>query len=181
MSGANVVLNWQDNSTNELQFYVERCQGAGCTSFIGFGVSDANVATWTDYNAAPGETYSYRVHAWNSDGYSAYSNGATISTSGGTASPPLAPSSLLGQAFSNSQIRTSWTNSSATAVGVKIERCRGTACTNFSQITVVAGTATSYTDSGLASNTTYRYRVRAYNSVGDSPFSNIAAARTLRR
>lgn len=33
MSGIDVVLNWQDNSTNESQFVVERCQGTGCTNF----------------------------------------------------------------------------------------------------------------------------------------------------
>ena len=94
MNGANVVLNWQDNSGNEIQFYVERCQGAGCNSFIGVGASDANTPTWTDYNAEAGQNYSYRVRAWNSDGFSAYSNTATIITPGGTITPPLPPSSL---------------------------------------------------------------------------------------
>ena len=43
MSDANVVLNWQDNATNETQFYVERCQGAGCTAFMGLGAAGPNV------------------------------------------------------------------------------------------------------------------------------------------
>ena len=72
MSGVNVVLIWQDNSTNESQFYIERCQGAGCASFIGLGASPPNVPTWTDYNAAAGQSYSYRVRAWNlAGGFSA--------------------------------------------------------------------------------------------------------------
>ena len=181
MSGGYVVLNWQDVSTNEIQFYIERCQGPGCTSFIGVGASDANITTWTDYNAAAGQSYSYRVRAWNSDGYSGYSNGAAIVTPGGIPAPPPAPSNLAGQALNKSQIRLSWTSNSTNHDGVKIERCKGSNCTNFTQVTTVGGTATTYTDSSLAAGTTYRYRVRAYNSAGDSQYSNIAAAKTLRK
>jgi hypothetical protein len=175
-------LNWQDNSNNEYQFYVERCQGAGCTSFAGTGSSNANVATWTDYNAAGGQSYSYRVRAWNSDGYSSYSNTATIITSGGPPpAAPLAPSNLSVLPLNKSQIALTWTNNSTNQDGVKIERCLGSKCSNFVQITLVAGDATSYTDFGLAANTFYRYRVLAYNTSGDSPYSNIAGARTPKR
>ena len=180
MNGAYVILNWQDNSNNEMQFSVERCQGAGCTSFIGIGPSDANTPTFPDSNAAPGESYSYRVRAWNLDGYSAYSNTATI-IPGGTVAPPLPPGNLTGQALSNSQIRLSWTNSSANQDGVRIERCNGSNCTNFAEIVTVAGTTTTFVNSGLAAATTYRYRVRAYNSVGISQYSNIAGAKTSRK
>jgi predicted phage tail protein len=181
MDGAYVVLSWQDNSTNESQFYVERCQGAGCTSFAGTGSSNANVTTWTDFNAAAGQSYSYRVRAWNADGYSAYSNIATIVTPGGSPVPPPAPGNLTAQALNKSQIMLTWTNNSLDQAGVQIERCLGTKCTNFVQIASVAGSGTSYTDSGLAAYTFYRYRVRAYNLSGDSPYSNIAGTRTAKR
>src|SRR5690606_628624 len=48
--------------------------------------------------------------------------------------------------------------------------------TNFSQIATPSGT--SYTDSGLSANTTYRYRVRATNSAGDSGNSGILTVTT---
>jgi hypothetical protein len=181
MSGDYVVLNWQDASTNEIQFYVERCQGPGCSSFVGVGASDANITTWTDYNAAAGQSYTYRVRAWNSDGYSGYSNDLAIVTPGGIPAPPPAPGNLAGQALNQSQIRLSWTSNSTNQDGVKIERCKGTNCTNFTQIIIVGGTATTYTDSSLAAGTTYRYRVRVYNSAGNSQYSNIASAKTLRK
>lgn len=83
MSGIDVVLNWQDNSTNESQFVVERCQGTGCTNFAWLDARGANITTLTDYSVAAGESYAYRVRAWNFDGYSSYSNIATIITLGG--------------------------------------------------------------------------------------------------
>ena len=178
-SDVNVVLNWQDNSTNELQFYVERCQGVNCTNFLGVGASGANVATWTDYNVAAGQSYSYRVQAWNSDGYSDYSNIATIVTPGGSVVPPPAPSNLVAQAVARNQIQLTWTNNTSIQDGVVIERCKGATCTNFSQIATV--TVTTYTDTSLLANTTYRYRIYAYNAAGNSPYSNIAAAKTKRR
>jgi hypothetical protein len=180
-SGGYVMLNWQDVSTNEIEFYVERCQGVGCSSFVGVGASGANITTWTDYNAAAGQSYTYRVRAWNSDGYSGYSNDAGIVTPGAIPPQPSAPSNLIGQALDKSQIRLSWTNNSTNQDGVKIERCNGSNCTNFTQITSVAGTVTTYTDSGLAAGTTYRYRVCVYNSAGNSQYSNIATAKTLRK
>ncbi|HZI87354.1 MAG TPA: fibronectin type III domain-containing protein [Pyrinomonadaceae bacterium] len=181
LSGGYVVLNWQDVSTNEIQFYVERCQGTGCVSFIGVGASGANITTWTDYNAAAGQSYTYRVRAWNSDGYSGYSNNAAIVPPGEIPAQPTAPSNLAGQALNKSQIILSWTNNSTNQDGVKIERCKGSNCTNFTQITIVGGTATAYTDYGLAAGTSYRYRVRVYNSAGNSQYSNIATAKTLRK
>jgi hypothetical protein len=37
---------------------------------------------------------------------------------------------------------------------------------------------TTYASSNLDNDTTYRYRVRAYNGAGNSTYSNIASART---
>jgi tripartite motif-containing protein 71 len=46
-----------------------------------------------------------------------------------------------------------WTNNSSNQSGVRIERCQGTSCSNFAQIAIEAGSATTWTDSGLATNT----------------------------
>ena len=66
-SGTLVVLAWQDNSSNETVFYIERCQGVGCTNFGSFVATQwPNVPSYTDYSAVTGERYSYRVRAYNS-------------------------------------------------------------------------------------------------------------------
>jgi hypothetical protein len=43
-----------------------------------------------------------------------------------------------------------------------------------------AAGVTALVDNGLDRRTTYRYRVRALGAVGNSGYSNIAAATTLR-
>lgn len=42
------------------------------------------------------------------------------------------------------------------------QRCTGSTCTNFVQVGVVGANTRSFSNSGLAGNTIYRYRVRAF-------------------
>lgn len=93
-------------------------------------------------------------------------------------SPPLAPSNLSATAVSASQINLSWVDNSNNETGFKIERCVGSGCTNFSQIAQPGAGVANYSDTGLASSTTYTYRIRAFNSGGDSSYSNTSAATT---
>ena len=92
--------------------------------------------------------------------------------------PPAAPSGLAATAISTSQINLSWVDNANNETGFKIERCLGSACTNFSQIAQPAAGVVNYSDTGLASSTSYTYRVRSYNSGGDSSYSNTATATT---
>lgn len=94
------------------------------------------------------------------------------------ASLPVAPSGLNATAASNSQINLSWTDNANNEDGYYIDRCTGAGCTNFAQITQSAVNVANHSDSGLAVNTTYRYRVRAFNSSGNSGYSNTADATT---
>jgi hypothetical protein len=91
---------------------------------------------------------------------------------------PNAPSNLTATAVSANQINLAWSDNSANEDGFFIERCQGNNCTNFVQIAQVGANISSYPDPGLLSNTFYRYRVRAFNSGGNSGYSNIARAKT---
>jgi PKD repeat protein len=177
LSGYLVQLMWQDNSSNETLFYIERCAGSGCTNFATFATQWPDTPSYTDYSAVTGQTYSYRVRAYNGGGYSLYSNIASI----GTLQPTVGPTNLTATALTRSSIGLEWTNGTTGQTEVRIERCAGSGCTNFAQVAVVAGTATTFTNNGLAAATNYRYRVRALNTLGESPYSNIASAKTSRR
>ncbi len=94
---------------------------------------------------------------------------------------PAAPSNLDARSISIAHIDLRWRDNSGNENGFRIERCQGADCTNFVQVGQAGVNATSFRDSGLARNTTYTYRVRAFNSVGDSAPSNTASARTARK
>jgi hypothetical protein len=90
--------------------------------------------------------------------------------------PPAPPSNLLVSAASVSRINLSWTDNSNFEGGFKIERWNGS---SYSQINTLGANVTTYADSGLAASTAYSYRVRAFNSAGDSAYSNVSSATTL--
>jgi len=97
------------------------------------------------------------------------------------AAQPAAPTNLTATATSGTQISLTWSASAARRLAsYSIWRCQGKSCQSFSQIGSAGGSSTSYQDTGLTGNTTYRYRVRAVNTGGtSSSFSNTATATTL--
>ena len=75
-------------------------------------------------------------------------------------------------------INLAWTNNATNQTGFEIDRSINGGA--FSLLTNVAGSATTYGDSGLTPGTTYGYRVEATNSGGLSASSNTATAVALK-
>jgi hypothetical protein len=88
------------------------------------------------------------------------------------------PSGLAATAVSSTQIGLTWVDNDTAEQGFKIERSAGVGSTGFSQIATVGANVTSFSNTGLTASTSYSYRVRAYNTDGDSGYSNTAAAAT---
>ena len=105
----------------------------------------------------------------------------TLKFAAGAAPALLAPSQLDATALSRSEIRLRWQDNAGTEDGFRIERCAGVGCTGFVQVAAVGRDATSYVDGGLARNSAYSYRVRAFNAGGASAYSNTATAKTRRK
>ena len=93
--------------------------------------------------------------------------------------PPAAPSGLSATAISQTHIDLAWHDNSSTETGFKIERALAGSGA-WSQIATVGANVQSYANTtGLVSGTSYDYRVRAYNTQGNSAYSNVATATTL--
>jgi len=111
-------------------------------------------------------------------GYAGQSSTANPITDCWTTSVPVptAPANLSATAVSQSQINLTWTDNSANETGFHIYR--STNGTAFVQVGAVGSSATSFADVGLQKSTKYYYRVRAFNTSGESADSNTASART---
>lgn len=68
------------------------------------------------------------------------------------------------------QLQLSWADNSTNETGFKIDRKTGTSGA-YGQIASVGANIISYNDSTVVAGTTYCYRVYAFNSAGNSPYS----------
>ncbi|MEW6102483.1 MAG: fibronectin type III domain-containing protein [bacterium] len=170
ISPTQINLSWTDNAYNEDAFIIYRKVSGD--SYVQIGTVGANAISYPDRGLSSNTTYYYTVYAFNTYGF-VPSNEAQGTTPG----PPNPPSNLSATPVSSSQINLSWTDNSNNETGFKLERKTG-ANGVYSQIATPGANATSYQDTGLSPNTTYYYRIRAYNSYGDSNYSNEANATT---
>jgi len=79
VSPSQIDLVWQDNSTNETGFEVERRQ-QGSVKWVEAGTTAANVTTFSDMDLLPATVYHHRVQAFNDTASSAFSNEAIGTT-----------------------------------------------------------------------------------------------------
>jgi len=89
---------------------------------------------------------------------------------------PNDPTRLRATVVSATQINLTWQDTNLGETGTKIERY--TDGSSFSQIATRLPNVVTYSDSTLTAGTDYHYRVRAYNSIGDSSYSNVVDATT---
>jgi len=175
VSSTQINLSWQDNSSNESGFKIERKTGASGV-YAEINTAAANAMTYSDTSVSAGNQYYYRVRAYNADGNSAYSGEVSAATSSST-SPPAAPSNLSAAAASSTQINLSWKDNSNNESGFLVEGITA-AYTDYQSAEVAAG-ATSYGFAGLTPGTAYLFRVSAHNAIGSSDYSDIVSATTL--
>lgn len=180
LSQTSVKLDWADNSGNETAFEIERAPESASGSgqpgaFQLVGTVGSNITTYTDNGLTAFTTYFYQVRASNSGGPSGYAGPVQVKTLDNI---PVAPINLGAVPLSNSSIQLSWTDKSNNELGFEVQRSLDGS--TFTPVTTsLAPDATQFTDSGLAGNTIYTYRVRAFNSGGNSAFTNEASATTF--
>jgi predicted phage tail protein len=169
ISSTQINLTWQDNSSNEAGFKVERCTGATCTNFAVIKSTNANAVTLNNTALTANTVYRYRVRAFKGTLYSSYT---TIVNAQTAAKPLTKPTSLKTTILAGKQIKLTWKDTNTTETGFKIERCANADCIAFAEIASVGANVLTFTDSGLQAGTEYRYQIRAFNNSGYSPYSD---------
>jgi chitodextrinase len=161
VSSSVINLSWSASTDNVgvTGYLVERCQGAGCTTFTQIAMPAAT--SFSDSGLSATTSYSYRIRAIDSAGnLSAYSNIASATTSAATSGdtqPPTAPGNLAAAPVNGNAIQLNWTASSDNVAvsGYSVERCQGAGCTNFAPITAASTGAITQPLKASASNPNY--------------------------
>ncbi len=172
VSTSQIDLIWELQPGSGAQNYrIERKLASG--SYAEIAQVNSTATSYNNTGLEAGSTYVYRMRADLGGGnYSEYSNEASGTTFD---LPPAAPSNLTAQASDTAlEIALAWVDNADNEEGFAIERKSDGA---YSEIATVGADIQVYTDSSaLAGETTYFYRVRAYNSGGGqySAYSNEA-------
>lgn len=173
-SAFSVSLNWQDNSTNEDGFYLER-SSASAGPYARIHTTSPNTQNYQDDSVDPSTIYYYKICSYNSAGQSDYCQPDSAES---FAYDPAPPENLIVTGVTANSVSLQWDDMSDNEDGFNIERRTGTSG-DFTLIGQTAANDHDYTDLQANQLTTYFYRVQAYNQWAESAYSNTAEAATL--
>lgn len=179
---AAVTLHWQDHSADETGFRLERTTDN--FAHVVTAIASANVTAYSDTGLTANTAYTYRVVAFarNDDGVTAE---ASPSNTAAALTLPAAPTALAVTASSSgtprlgrTQLDLAWQSPGGPPINAEVERSTDGGAT-FAPLATVYAPAHAYSDTGLAEDTAYSYRVRAVNASGAGPYSAPASGHTL--
>lgn len=128
VSASGMTLNWVDNSTNELSYYIfKSTDGVNYTPVDGVG---ADVVTYTATGLTPGTTYHWRIAAVNEGSVSEYLSGSQITNP---------PGNIISIASGNWNDATTWSTN--------------TVPTNVDNVTIAAGHTVKVNEAAASFNT----------------------------
>ncbi len=168
-----VLLQWQDNSSGELAFVIERRITSG-TIYSQVGLAGPNETSFMDTSGLVGSSsYTYRVAARGQFQQSDWSNEETVLTLYIDTYPP---SNLAANFDSTSRsVALTWKSNTIYDSQTRIER-RDDPGGLFSEIGKVGPSATAFRDTTAQPRFAYTYRVRVLSVDGHFTFySNLAS------
>lgn len=160
--GESIILSWCDNSKSEDGFRIYR-RPTGTEAFEEIAEVNPNVSEYIDENLGPEKDFEYIVKTFINDVESDPSNVARAQT------VPNAPSNLSIKIVSydvhNYKIKLMWNDNSSINDGNKVERRKEG---EDWQVLADELLGNEYIDEEVDCETSYEYRVKAFNEAGDS-------------
>ncbi len=168
-----IRLEWEYEPGGAEEFVIERKDGPG-EPWETVHVASGDLTAWEDTGVSMGPTYYYRVRAGGTAGDSELSNFA----SGSCGVVPAAPSDFVTFPVAGAlAMRLEWTDHATNEMGFVVERKDGEFGTwqplfpSPSYPVAPPTDATLYTDQSVDWETSYVYRIAAYNAYGRSTWA----------
>jgi hypothetical protein len=173
LSATQLRLKWQDNSTDEKSFAIERAIISNniALPWTQIGTAAANGTRFIDTTVETNFEYSYRVRAIGKFGTSPYCTITCI------VAPSIAPAPLSATLNITNEVRLAWRGGPGGIVGYKIERAPDDngapgEWQEIGSVNVTNFSFSIFSDSDVTANSTYWYRVRGFNILGFSPYND---------
>jgi hypothetical protein len=168
----NVSLAWVDNATTETGYKVERSRDG--VTFSEVASLGADARSFADATVSASSNFYYRVRAFNSAGFTGYSNTVGVTTPAAptttTVAAPSAPTSVSAANRADGSASVSWASGTTTATSYEVRRETWDSRKQVWGRSTVAATVPSSVLSIIdaSNNGTFRYFVRAINASGAS-------------
>ena len=211
VSSGTVTLRWEHYSGDERGFRIERSTdasfrefdesddgmhlsydlrpvGAGARKYRDLGGEITDRVENQSYRLRPGQTYYYRVTAYNSYGHSAASEVVSVTIPAKVRAPAAARNvSVTPHASGCGAAVVSWERPAAgkeggfggVVGGYRIERRREAGASSWHVLGIVGGNTTKFVDAALRTSNRipYQYRVVAFNLAGEAETAEVQTLR----
>ena len=169
-----IDLSWTANTDDPTRYYIYRSEVSGGV-FTLIDSVDHPTVTFSNTGLASLTTYYYTISAVNEWGESDQTDEVSATTTGPV---PAVPTGLSATAVSADQINLNWSANSDSPLRYYVYRALINGGT-FTLIDSVDHPGASYSSTGLATSTTYYYKISAVNDVGESAQSEQVSATTF--
>jgi M6 family metalloprotease-like protein len=173
--GDNFAFSWSDNGSN--------FDDAGHDLFTVSSVSSGNTEQGNIPNTVSGEIWIRALDTDRTPGNNAsfdtlYVDHLYIEVENfGPPTAPDAPTALNATSGYTDRIDLAWSDNSFNELGFRVERSAD-GVSGWVQVADLPANSVGHSDLGLSDNTTYYYRVHAWNGTGNSGYSNVDSATT---
>src|SRR5437667_1127404 len=185
VSMSRIDLSWQDNSSNENGFEVQRSTTGPSGAFSLRASLPVNTTAFSDSGLTASTQYCYKVRAYQTKGPKTYFSPFSAVVCAATPSPPPppqpgAPSSVSAALVPGITVRVVWADNSTNEDGFRLERSADQVTwATVATLGPSSDTSVSFTDDTWTIEQQACYRVFAFNGAGDSPAAAACTAPLL--
>ena len=157
-TATSITLQWNKN-TSATGYELQKWDGKKWVTLT--KINKNSTTTYTVKSLKASTTYKYRIRAYKTIGkatqYSAYTTTLSVNTN------PTNMGGFKAKSKSYNSITLQW-NKNASATGYELQKWDGKKWVSLTKI--AKNSTTTYTVKGLKASTTYKYRIRAYKTIG---------------
>jgi hypothetical protein len=177
INSTGATITWTTNETSDTQVDYGLTTAYGQSSPLNSTLLTSHAVTLSGLSA--NTTYNFRVKSRDAAGNLATGANATFSTlSAPDTTAPSVPTGLTVTPVSTSQLNLAWTASTDTAgVGQSVSGVAGYQVWRGG-VFIATTTLTSYSNTGLLSNTSYSYQIASFDNAGNVSARNTSVSGT---